>query len=123
MEGQPREGDDGSPVERGFIKAVDQMDRSRTSRSDTDTQASAVLGEARRHERSRFLVAYANVLDAVLALTQGFDDRIYTVTDYTEDMCCAPIDQSFAACPFYPFRRSASTAFTVMAWSVAPRMP
>ena len=31
-----------------------------------------------------------HVLNAVLALTQGFDDRIYTVTDYTEDMCCAP---------------------------------
>ena len=71
------------------------MDRPRTSRSDTDTQASGVLGETRRHECGRFLVAYANVLDAVLALTQGFDDRIYTVTDDTKDMCCTPIDQSF----------------------------
>ena len=95
VKGEAGERDDGSAVESGFIKAIHQMDGARARRADTDAQPPGMLGEARRHERGRFLVAYADIADAVLALTQGFDDRIDAVTDNTEDMGRAPIDQSF----------------------------
>jgi len=54
-----------------------------------------VLSEARRHERGGLLVADADVANAILALAQGLDDRIYAVADNAEDVRRAPIDQSF----------------------------
>jgi hypothetical protein len=71
------------------------MDRARACRPDANGKASSVLGEARRHERRGLLVADADVANAILALAQGLDDRIYAVADNDKDVGRAPIDQGF----------------------------
>ena len=42
-----------------------------------------------------FFVAHRNVPDAVLSLSERLDDRINAITDNTEDVGRAPIDQCF----------------------------
>jgi hypothetical protein len=87
VKSEPSEGDHRSAVERCLIQAVHQINRPWASRSDTNAKASGVLGEAGGHECCGFLMADADVLNAILALAQGFDDRVYAVTDNAEDVC------------------------------------
>jgi hypothetical protein len=49
------------------------MDRARAGRSDTNAKAFCVLSEASRHERGGFLVADADVANAILPFAQGLD--------------------------------------------------
>src|SRR3984885_541081 len=92
VEGQPGKSDDGRAIESRFVKAIHQMDRPRTCRPNANAEAAAVLGEARCHKGGRLLVAYADVFNPILALAQGFDDRIYTVTNNARVGRRAPTD-------------------------------
>src|ERR1700679_3394177 len=69
------------------------MDGTRTGGPHAYAESAGVLGVAAGHERSRFLVAHADVTDPVAALAQRLDQGIDAIADDPEYALRAPGDQ------------------------------
>ena len=93
MECQPRERDHRRAVERGVVKTIHQMDRARPGGADANAESSGMFGPSGGHEGRGFLMPNCDIADPILALSQGFDDRIDAVADDPEHVGCAPVDQ------------------------------
>ena len=69
------------------------MDRAWPGRANANAETPRMLGPSAGHEGRCFLMPNGDIADPVLALSQGFDDRIDAVADDTEHMGRAPVDQ------------------------------
>jgi hypothetical protein len=61
--------------------------------SDAHAKPARVLRHAARHERGGFLMAHADIGDAVPPFAQSLDQRIDAVAHDSEHMGCAPCNE------------------------------
>src|ERR1700761_6087083 len=93
MKCKPGESDHRRAVERSVVEAVHKVDRAGPGGAYTNAEPSGVFRPSRGHEGRGFLMPNCDIADAILALSQGFDNRIDAVADYSEHMGCAPVDE------------------------------
>jgi hypothetical protein len=82
-------------VQLGVIEAVQQVDRPRARRGETDAHLAGPLRVCARHERGHLLMADLDELQLVLLALEGADDGVDPVTGIAVDPPNAVLGESF----------------------------
>src|SRR6202012_1478565 len=93
MKCEPCEGDHWRAVERGVVEAVHKVDRAGPGGADANAKSPRMFCPSGGHEGGGLLVPDCDIANPILALSQGFDNRIDAVAHYSEHVGCAPVDE------------------------------
>src|SRR5207249_950275 len=91
----PDNSDDRGVVHFRVVKSVEQMDRARTGRGQTNTDFAGELGMPAGHECSHFLVPDLHVIDRVARAVDCTDNAINAVAGISVNATNAPLADSF----------------------------
>ena len=81
-------------IHLGVVQSVEEMDRARTRRRETDAKLPRVFCVAARHERRGFFVADLDERQTILPLTQRLHDSVDAVAGQSEDDAHTPVNQT-----------------------------
>src|SRR5690349_16105709 len=86
------------------------MYAARTGRSDAGAQFSRIFGVTAGHERRGFFVSCLNEANAILFLTERFNNSVDPIAGYAEDGIHSPFDDCFV----HDFRGCNGHAWSVL---------
>lgn len=89
------DGEHGVTVHFGVVEAVEEMNAARAGGGDADADAAGEFGIRAGGEGSGFLVPHVDETNAVLVLTQSFEDAVDAIAGQTENRVHTPGDEAF----------------------------